>query len=96
METRRILRLHHEGKSKRFIAEYPGISRNTVTKYINFYTISGLSYDEVNTMPNDQLDKLFSPKAVNIPERLADLQKGVYFITIRSKDFVTTRKIVKL
>lgn len=75
METRRILRLHHEGKSKRFIAEYLGISRNTVTKYIDFYTISGLSYDEVNAMPNDQLDNLFSPQAVNIPERLADLQK---------------------
>jgi hypothetical protein len=27
---------------------------------------------------------------------LSSFQKGVYFITIRSKDFVTTRKIVKL
>jgi len=27
---------------------------------------------------------------------LSSLQKGIYFITIRSKDFLTTRKIVKL
>jgi len=27
---------------------------------------------------------------------LSSFQKGIYFITIRSKDFVTTRKIVKL
>ena len=27
---------------------------------------------------------------------LSSLQKGVYLITIRSKDFVTTRKIIKL
>jgi hypothetical protein len=27
---------------------------------------------------------------------LSSFQKGVYFITIRSKDFVTTRKIIKL
>ncbi len=27
---------------------------------------------------------------------LSTFQKGVYFITIRSKDFATTRKIIKL
>jgi hypothetical protein len=27
---------------------------------------------------------------------LSTFQKGIYFITVRSKDFVTTRKIVKL
>ena len=27
---------------------------------------------------------------------LSSFQKGVYFITIRSKDFVTTKKIIKL
>jgi hypothetical protein len=27
---------------------------------------------------------------------LSSFQKGVYFITIRSKDFVTTRKVIKL
>jgi len=34
MEIRRILRLYQSGKSKRFIAEYLGISRNTVNKYL--------------------------------------------------------------
>ena len=33
--------------------------------------------------PNHQLD-------------LSSFQNGVYFITIRSKDFVTCRKIIKL
>jgi hypothetical protein len=27
---------------------------------------------------------------------LSSFQKGVYFITIRSEDFVTTRKVIKL
>jgi hypothetical protein len=27
---------------------------------------------------------------------LSSFQKGIYFITIRSKDFVTTRKVIKL
>ena len=27
---------------------------------------------------------------------LSSFQKGIYFITIRSKDFVTTRKIIKM
>jgi hypothetical protein len=27
---------------------------------------------------------------------LSSLQKGVYLISIRSKDFVTTRKVIKL
>ena len=27
---------------------------------------------------------------------LSSFQKGIYFITIRSKDFVTTKKIIKL
>ncbi|MGW8316643.1 MAG: T9SS type A sorting domain-containing protein [Bacteroidales bacterium] len=27
---------------------------------------------------------------------LSSFNKGVYFITIRSKDFITTRKIVRL
>ena len=34
MEIRRILRLYHSGKSKRFIANYLGLSRNTVNKYL--------------------------------------------------------------
>ena len=34
MEIRRILRLYHSGKSKRFIVNYLGLSRNTVNKYL--------------------------------------------------------------
>ena len=37
IETRRILRLHESGKSKRFIAEYLGISHNAVTKMVRLH-----------------------------------------------------------
>ncbi len=39
METRRILRLHQSVKRKRFIAEYLDISRNTVTKHLDFFNV---------------------------------------------------------
>ena len=45
---------------------------------------------------NGQL--LFSKSLVGTSHQidLSSFQKGVYLITIRSKDFVTTRKVIKL
>jgi DNA-binding transcriptional regulator LsrR (DeoR family) len=45
MEIRWISRLYQSGKSKRFIAEYLGISRNTVNKYLDLVVLSGQSIE---------------------------------------------------
>jgi len=59
------------------------------TKEFGQYTIS------LNSM-NGQL--VFSIRMEGTTQQvdLSAFQKGIYFITIRSKDFVTTRKIIKL
>ncbi|MFC2112951.1 IS21 family transposase [Bacteroidota bacterium] len=75
METRRILRLYESGKSQRFIAEYLGISRNTVIKYISFYKVCGRSYEEITRMSDQQLNELFEPKVYILPEKLQKLQE---------------------
>lgn len=75
METRRILRLHESGKSKRFIAEYLGISRNTVSKYLDFYKVCGKSYEDISEMTDKQIEDLFEPQVREIPEKLKTLQE---------------------
>lgn len=75
METRRILRLHESGKSKRFIAEYLGISRNTVTKYLDFYKVCGKNYEEINELTDQQLEDMFEPQVKELPEKLKVLQE---------------------
>lgn len=73
METRRILRLHNSGKSKRFISTLLGISRNTVTKYLDFFSVCGLSYDEIMRLSDKQLEDMFEPKTNENPENLNKL-----------------------
>lgn len=74
METRRILRLHESGKSKRFIAEYLGISRNTVTKYLDFYNVCGRSYKEISGMSDKQIEDMFGSQEHQMPEKLKILE----------------------
>jgi hypothetical protein len=49
----------------------------------------------INTM-NGQLIYSTKMKGTTLQIDLSPFQKGVYFITIRSEDFVTTRKVIKL
>lgn len=75
MQTRRILRLHHEGKSLRFIAQYLGISRNTVTKYLHSSHVCGIPYEELVKLSDNQLDEILNPPRKKIPDKLEVLQK---------------------
>jgi hypothetical protein len=45
---------------------------------------------------NGQLIYSTKMKGTTLQIDLSPFQKGVYFITIRSEDFVTTRKVIKL
>ena len=58
-KVRQILRLHSRGVSKLKIAEQTGVARNTIKKYINEFTQSGLSFLEVNELCDKDLDDFF-------------------------------------
>ena len=47
------------------------------------------------TSPGGQLISIQEMEGTTLQLDLSSFQKGVYFITIRSKDLVTTKKIIK-
>jgi len=57
--------------------------------------ISGL-YDIAITSLNGQLIYITKMEGSTLQIDLSFLQKGVYFITVRSRDYVRTEKIIKL
>jgi response regulator of citrate/malate metabolism len=58
-KIRQALRLFTQGKSKMFIQEHTGLSRNTVKKHINLFIESKQSFEEVNNLTDKDLDELF-------------------------------------
>ena len=58
-KLRQILRLHTQGCSKLKIALQTGISRNTLKKYIKEFTSSGVTFDELNALSDQDLEALF-------------------------------------
>jgi hypothetical protein len=56
---------------------------------------SGHHSIELNSL-NGQLLLIEEREGTSLQLDLSTFQKGIYFITVRSKDFVTTRKIIKL
>src|SRR5437764_831046 len=58
-KLRQIIRLHTQGCSKLQIALQTGIARNTLKKYIKEFTGSGVTFDELNTLSDQELESLF-------------------------------------
>jgi transposase len=58
-KIRQILRLYSQGVGKLKIAEQTGIARNTIRKYIKEFSLSKLSFSEVNTLCDKDLEDLF-------------------------------------
>jgi transposase len=74
-KVRKVITLHHQGKSKVFISKYLSLSRNTVKKYIALYQLLNLSIEDINQKSDTQLEELFSNnKTVNPSPKL----KAVY------------------
>jgi transposase len=70
-KVRKVITLHHQGKSKVFISKYLSLSRNTVKKYIALYQLLNLSIEDINQKTDTQLEELFSNnKTVNPSARL--------------------------
>lgn len=75
-KLRLLLQLHLQGKSKLFISNYLDLSRNTVNKYILQLQKLGLSLEELESMGNAELDRLFLVKPEKEPdEKLKTLQR---------------------
>lgn len=70
------LRLYTEGKSKRFIADYLGLSRNTVLKYIRCFHRLKLTYEDLAKLDDRELYRLFQmPSEKEFPEKLQELHR---------------------
>ncbi len=74
IKIRQILRLHSQGCSKVQIAARTGIARNTLKKYLKDFTGSDLSFEELNTLSDKDLEDLFiKPEEKPVNERLQTL-----------------------
>ncbi|MEQ9303459.1 MAG: IS21 family transposase [Marinoscillum sp.] len=62
MDLRQIINLHLDGNSNRKIAELLGINRNTVNHYLSSMKASDLSLKNLQSLSNNDLSELFSPK----------------------------------
>ena len=58
-KLRKTLRLYSQGRSKRFISNYLGLSRNTVKKYISRFESLRLTLDRLSELSDSELDALF-------------------------------------
>jgi transposase len=58
-KLRKALKLNTQGKSKVFISNYLGISRNTVKKYIKQFGLLKITFDELDQLSDAELEELF-------------------------------------
>jgi len=73
------------------VGMYPNPVTSILTIHMNIHSL----YDLTISSLNGQLihDSIFEGSSHQLD--LSSFQKGVYFVTIRSRDFVTTKKIIK-
>jgi hypothetical protein len=75
-KIRQILRMYSQGRSKLSIAAQTGVSRNTAKRYIATFDASGLTFEQVNTLNDKELDDFFGTVKEQPPQdRLLNLQR---------------------
>lgn len=62
-KVKTLFKLYSGGVSKRQISSQLGISRNTVSKYINFFKSYKLTAYEISALSVEELHKFFLTKA---------------------------------
>ncbi len=65
-KVRKVLQLHHKGKSKLFISRYLSLSRNTVKKYIALFQLLDLNMVDISSRSDADLEEIFSNSSTNI------------------------------
>ena len=68
-KLRRVLQLYHQGKSKSFISDYLGGSRNTINKYITQCQLLDRPIEEILSLSDLELEKLFTEKPPPEPSK---------------------------
>lgn len=74
-KIKQIFKLYSEGVSKRQISLQLGLSRNTTTKYIDFFKRYQLTSYEVSAMTLEELDRLFKTDQKGKSQQLLALEK---------------------
>lgn len=75
-KIRQILRMYSQGRSKLSIATHTGVSRNTVKNYLNAFSSSGCSFDQIDALNDKELDDFFGKSRERAPQdRLLILQR---------------------
>jgi transposase len=74
-KIRQAIKLYCKGESKLFISKHLELSRNTVKKYISLYEVYGLSFEDMNSKTDAELDVLFSGGS---PEHLSPKLQQLY------------------
>lgn len=69
IKIRQLLRLHAQGKSKSQIALQTGISRNTLKKYLKEFEDCGMSFEELTSLNDKDLEELFTKQEQPPSER---------------------------
>lgn len=67
-KIRQILRLHTQGKGKLRISEQTGAARNTVKKYLRFFTEHRLTMEDMDKMSDQDLYELFGKQEEKEPD----------------------------
>jgi transposase len=68
--------MYSQGRSKLSIAEQTGVSRNTAKKYMATYDASGLTFEQINSLNDKELDDFFGTvKEPPSQDRLLVLQR---------------------
>ena len=75
-KIRQIICFYTQGSSKLSIAAATNVSRNTAKKYIQAFTDSGFTFEEINQLSDKELEDLFGKAAAKRPDpRIPDLEK---------------------
>lgn len=80
-KVKQIFKLYCAGASKRRISSRPGLSRNTITKYIAFFKGYQLTDYEISEMTLEELDKLFKSDQKPKSRQLLTLEEYFPYFT---------------
>jgi len=94
IQIKQIIRLHTEGKSYREITLLMGLSRKTVTKYVLLYQSTGLNYDSIKSMSEEELSILMAKQEEPNTNRLGILQNLFTQIEFELKAVGVTKQLL--
>lgn len=94
IQIKQIIRLHAEGKSYREITNLLGQSRKAITKYVLLYQSTGLSYESIRQMSDEELSSLMEKQEKPNTNRLEILQSLIPEIEHELKGVGVTKQIL--